>query len=218
MRTRSKREIVIDNRVLRRPLRAPEPGRRRVLRLGRVQGRREVGLRCGVVCSGPTATNNVAEYAAVIDALRWLLEEGLTDERVTLRSDSQLVIFQLSGTHAVRSPRVRPLYLEARRLASAFRNLDFRWVPREQNQEADALSRMAYAQAVSDWEADKRARKAERLVPLVRRLESGLFEVPSESGKGAYVVDLSVPSCTCRDFEKRSRKCKHILAAEISAR
>src|SRR5437764_114825 len=41
-----------------------------------------------------------------------------------------------------------------------------------------------------------------------------LWEVPSQSGKGKYTVDLEKPSCTCPDFALRSLKCKHIYAVE----
>ncbi|MGB9848892.1 MAG: ribonuclease HI [Moorellaceae bacterium] len=111
------------------------------------QDGKKLGEGCGVVCSGPGATNNVAEYTAVIRALEWLLGQGLYDEDVEVRSDSQLCMFQLNGAYAVRSPRILPLYEETVSLARKFRRVKFRWVPREQNEEADALSRRAYASA-----------------------------------------------------------------------
>src|SRR2546425_3250276 len=40
-----------------------------------------------------------------------------------------------------------------------------------------------------------------------------LWEVPSQTGKGKYTVDLEKPSCTCPDFALRGLKCKHIYAA-----
>jgi transposase len=43
-----------------------------------------------------------------------------------------------------------------------------------------------------------------------------LWEVPSQSGKGKYTVDLSKPSCTCPDFALRGLKCKHIYAVEYT--
>jgi ribonuclease HI len=52
-----------------------------------------IGSGCGVVAKGPKATNNLAEYTAVIRALEWLLDEGFAKEVVRLRSDSQLVIY-----------------------------------------------------------------------------------------------------------------------------
>lgn len=177
------------------------------------RGSERLGEGCGVVCSGLGATNNVAEYAAVIRALEWLLESGYRDEEIELRSDSQLCIYQLRGEYAVRSPRVMPLYRRARELAGRFRRLRFRWVPREQNTEADALSRRAYARAAPP--DPRRSARAAELAPLVRPLGGGRFAVPSQSGRGEYLVDLTAGTCTCRDFAGRGIKCKHILAAEM---
>lgn len=103
---------------------------------------------CGVACSGPEATNNVAEYTAVIKALEWLLESGYSKEKIEVRSDSQLCIYQITGTYEVRSPRILPLWEKVFRLARKFRDLRFRWVPRERNAEADVLSRKAYKDAM----------------------------------------------------------------------
>lgn len=166
---------------------------------------------CAVVTRGPEATNNVAEYAAVIAALEWLLAAGFADEDVEVRSDSQLCINQLTGRYAVRSSRIAPLYQYASTLARCFRRLSFRWVPREQNAEADALSRRAYT---AEIEAS-RARRAAGL--SVRRIRDGLYAVGSASRPGVeYVVRLDPPSCECPDHHRRGVRCKHILAAEAA--
>jgi ribonuclease HI len=102
----------------------------------------------GVVARGPQATNNVAEYAAAIYALRALLDLGLSSDPVEVRSDSELLVNQMRGIYAVRSPRIASLHGELQRLARRFREIRWRWVPREENTEADALSRRAYAEAV----------------------------------------------------------------------
>jgi len=173
----------------------------------------KLGEGCGVVCSGPGATNNVAEYTAVIRALEWLLGRGLKDEDVEVRSDSQLCMFQLNGVYAVRSPRILPLYEEAVSLARRFRRVRFRWVPREQNGEADALSRRAYVSAVPPDPA--RLEKARELVPLVRPLGNGKYAVPSQSGSGEHLVDAVAGTCTCPDHAGRGVKCKHLLAVAL---
>lgn len=115
----------------------------------------------------------------------------------------------------MRSPRVAPLYRRAKELAGRFRRLRFRWVPREQNEEADALSRRAYARAAPP-DPRRLARTAE-LAPSVRPLGGGRFAVPSQSGRGEYLVDLVAGTCTCPDFARYGVKCKHILAAEMCA-
>lgn len=100
---------------------------------------------CGVICGfNRNATNNVAEYTALIEALKWLLKNGFNNGKVRVKGDSQLVIRQLNGYYSVRSPRILPLYGEAVKLAEKFRHIEFRWIPRRLNEEADSLSRKAY--------------------------------------------------------------------------
>lgn len=169
----------------------------------------------GAAAKGPEATNNVAEYRAVIEALEWLLSAGYKGEPVEVRSDSQLVICQIAGEYALRSERVRPLYKRARRLLGQFRNARLRWVPREENEEADRLSRRAYAEALV-------AERAERAAGLeVEPLGGARYRVRSSSGDGWYEVDLSVPFCPCQDYARNRGwpgfRCKHILAAELFA-
>jgi ribonuclease HI len=93
-------------------------------------------------------SNNVAEYTAVIQALKRLLERGIRGEQVVFRSDSELLVNQLNGLYAVRAPRVVPLYEEAKALAARLEalgnRLQFFWIPRERNGEADELSKRAY--------------------------------------------------------------------------
>jgi ribonuclease HI len=87
-------------------------------------------------CIG-TATNNVAEYQAVISALRAARE--YSPRVVRVRADSQLVIRQLEGRYKVKNEGLRPLYDEARRLLTEFDEVDLAHVRREQNVDADAL-------------------------------------------------------------------------------
>ena len=151
----------------------------------------------------------------VIRALEWLLENDFAAERIEVRSDSQLCIYQLTGDYAVRSSRIKPLYKKAKNLAKKFAFLKFRWVPREKNEEADGLSRKAYAESAAPDK--KRLAKAEKLVKNVEEVGGGQYHVLSSTGKSKYVVDLAALACTCPDFKKRGVKCKHIIAAEIFA-
>lgn len=116
-------------------------GRGRVARYGFViyrDGRRLVS-EGGFVRSVEGATNNVAEYTALIKALERIKKDGIAGE-ITVYGDSELVIRHLTGAYAVRSERLRPLYERALDLV---RELGARveWVPRERNTEADALSK-----------------------------------------------------------------------------
>ncbi|MGB9791861.1 MAG: ribonuclease HI [Thermacetogeniaceae bacterium] len=182
------------------------------------EGKKKIAKDFGVVCSGPGATNNIAEYTALIKALEWLLENGCTDKEITVCSDSQLCIYQLQGIYAVRSPKIIPLYNRAVELAEKFSSLSFKWVPREQNEEADKLSRKAYKKHMSTLE-NTREYKAKQIAPNVVPLSGKKFRVPSQTRPGIfYLVDLDRYTCTCPDFQVRGRKvgyCKHLLAVEM---
>ncbi len=89
-------------------------------------------------------SNNVAEYAALCEALEFLLKKKREDSTIEVRSDSTLVVNQMSGKWKLRKGLYREKYLEAIRLRTQFAQLRFRWIPREDNEEADGLSREAY--------------------------------------------------------------------------
>lgn len=100
----------------------------------------------GVVGEGPRMSNNVAEYASLIAALKWIIKQGI-DEPVTICSDSQLVVNQMNGMWSVRKGLYIDYYEEAMMHRSQVEaELTFKWVPREQNKRADAMSRVAYEQ------------------------------------------------------------------------
>lgn len=84
--------------------------------------------------------NNVAEYAALLEALRCALELKATALHVF--SDSELVVKQMTGEYSCRSPRLYSLNWTCRKLA---RSLNFRiaHIPREKNQEANRLANHA---------------------------------------------------------------------------
>ena len=94
------------------------------------------------------ATNNVAEYRAAITGLAKAKELGATD--VTLRSDSRLLIEQLSGRFRVKHPTLIRLSQEARRLLAEFPHVKLEHVPREQNKHADRLANAGVAPSTSD--------------------------------------------------------------------
>lgn len=98
---------------------------------------------------GVDVTNNQAEYTAVIKALEWLIDKGLTKEKVVVKGDSQLVIRQLNGHYKVKAPKILPLFKKVQKLIRKFDDISFVWVPREENYEADFLSRKAYKEYVT---------------------------------------------------------------------
>ncbi len=83
-------------------------------------------------------TNNVAEYKAVLLGLAGALAQGI--HRVEVRADSELLIKQLKGEYRVKSPGLRPLFEEARRLISHFSSVKLTYIRRELNGEADRLA------------------------------------------------------------------------------
>ncbi len=100
--------------------------------------REECGL--AVPRHDPSATNNVAEYIGAIRALEFLARSGYAGP-VEVRGDSQLVIRQATGAYTVRAPHLKPLYDRLMELTRSFEAVRFRWVPREENRRADALSK-----------------------------------------------------------------------------
>ena len=86
-------------------------------------------------------TNNVAEYRGLIAALTAAAELGAVD--VTMRMDSKLVVEQMSGRWKIKHPDMIPLAREAKRLTGRFDNVEFVWIPRNQNGHADRLANEA---------------------------------------------------------------------------
>lgn len=87
------------------------------------------------------ATNNQAEYRALLAALRKARQLGA--RAVTVRSDSQLLVRQFLGEYKVRDEKLKLLHEEARQLAGAFERFAIEHVRREQNRAADRLANRA---------------------------------------------------------------------------
>ena len=84
-----------------------------------------------------TATNNVAEYRALLLGLRTARELGATEVEVV--NDSELVAKQVNGLYKVKHPDMKPLHAQALQALAAFDRWSIRSVPRAQNADADAL-------------------------------------------------------------------------------
>lgn len=87
------------------------------------------------------ATNNVAEYRALILALREACERGVRHLRV--RMDSELVVKQMTGVYRVKHPDLKPLAAEAAALVRRFERFKIEHIPRAKNAEADRLANEA---------------------------------------------------------------------------
>ena len=84
-----------------------------------------------------TATNNVAEYTALVRGLELAAEHGVQD--LAVFSDSELLVKQMAGEYRVKHPDLLPLYQEAVRLRRGLGAVRIAHVRRAQNARADAL-------------------------------------------------------------------------------
>jgi probable phosphoglycerate mutase len=96
---------------------------------------------------GGVASNNVAEYKAVIAGLVEAFRHN-PNANITVRMDSKLVVEQMSGNWKIKHPDMQVLGIEVQKLIAG-KNVTWVWIPREQNSRADALANEAM-----DSEAD----------------------------------------------------------------
>lgn len=116
------------------------------------------------------ATNNVAEYTALIKALEWLVTNNFSSGEVEVIGDSEFVVNQQNGKYKVKSKRIIPLYRRVRLLRDKFSGISIKHVLREENREADRLTNIAYNKVlqknpeyldrVAELESKKRARRS----------------------------------------------------------
>ncbi len=103
--------------------------------IGFVIDDKKYGERIGI------ATNNVAEYTAVIYALKkakqLLGKEKCEQTEIELKSDSELLVRQLNGEYKLKEEHLFPLFIAIWNLKQDFKKISFIHIPREQNKEAD---------------------------------------------------------------------------------
>jgi len=88
------------------------------------------------------ATNNQAEYRAIIAALEEAI--GLGAKQVELNSDSELVVRQINGQYRVKNAALKPLYQRVKQLQGCLQSFTIKHIPRQQNIEADKLANRAF--------------------------------------------------------------------------
>ena len=100
-------------------------------------------------CIG-SATNNEAEYGAIIKALElltkseWFSSNNISDKKVICRLDSQLVVEQINGNYKVKQDHLKALIAQIRELIEQIHlDIQFIHIPREQNKRADKLVNLA---------------------------------------------------------------------------
>ena len=104
-----------------------------------------------VIKRGDGATNNVAEWCALGLALRWLLDHHLEKclgKTLTIHGDSQLVCNQLTRSWDCNKPHLQKLRDRCWEILGqlGLTHWNAQWVPREQNERADGLSKLAYVE------------------------------------------------------------------------
>ncbi len=128
------------------------------------------------------ATNNVAEYTALIRALERAAELGV--RTLAVHSDSELLVKQMNGEYRVKNPDLQELYQEAQRLRKLFDRVTLTHVRRAQNADADRLCNEALdgKPKTRGGEEEKGRRGAEELAPEARppRVRGGAPEALEE--------------------------------------
>jgi ribonuclease HI len=108
----------------------------------------------GIVIDSPTGkkvysefigetTNNVAEYQAVIFALKkakqFLGKTRASETEIDIFTDSELMYKQIAGLYKIKNSGIQPLFITVWNLKQDFKKVNFKYIPREQNKEADKL-------------------------------------------------------------------------------
>lgn len=86
-------------------------------------------------------TNNQAEYAALLSALKSI--KDYNPEYLKIHSDSELLVNQMGGIYSVKNATIYKLYSKAKEMINKYLNVEFEHIPREKNREADLLANNA---------------------------------------------------------------------------
>jgi len=109
-------------------------------------------------------TNNIAEYTALVRALE--AAKGIGAERLTVFSDSELLVRQINGIYKVKSDQIRPLFQQATDLLAQFEGYEVQHIVREKNKKADKLVNQAL-----NLERDIQEPENSKLKPVPSRVE-----------------------------------------------
>lgn len=104
-------------------------------------GSKTLFARSGYVGVGQGMTNNVGEYAGIIAVMEFLVENGL--KKGVIYGDSDLVVKQLTGKWKARKGAYMPYFKRALKLRGQLPGIEIKWIPREENWQADYLSKQA---------------------------------------------------------------------------
>ena len=180
------------------------------------------------------ATNNEAEYHALLLGLRTAHKIGVTE--LECRVDSQLIAKQINGEFRVKKPELQVLHSQALRLARKFKSFSIQHVRREKNSHADRLANEAIDEAIgAGGVTDKSASSLEDLAARVyelastltgqtadgirRALQQGAIEVQAGSEVGLRTIGAALTLASrvrCVSDDTRAELCS--LVAEIAER
>jgi ribonuclease HI len=104
----------------------------------------------GAFARGQDANSNTAEYLALIEGLDALRDFALGNEPICVCGDAKSIIDQMRGTSQVSASSAKPLYRQATEIAQRFFCVEWSWLPRKNNTQADTLSRKALQQIRRD--------------------------------------------------------------------
>jgi probable phosphoglycerate mutase len=111
-------------------------------------------------------TNNYAEYSGLLGVLRWSVEHDVKHLRVV--SDSELMVKQMQGKYAVKSPILRPLFEEARKLSRRIASFEMRHTLRGGNKAADKLANDAMDKGMGRTVGEAKTPAARPYQPVVK--------------------------------------------------
>ena len=159
---------------------------------------------------GSTMSNNVAEYAGVLQVLKYLAPR--LPGRVTIHGDSKLVINQLNGKWRIRNGLYRSIAVEAKELLAYLKGLGWQitccWIPRTQNEECDALSKRTGDKPDSIHQKVPKRRDSRDALMLGRTIKTtGVTVLRAEPSRGK---DWWVCRCPCgREFVAHGWNVRH---------
>lgn len=146
-----------------------------------LEGDQEVAARWEFIAK---ATNNVAEYQGLINALELAIEVAkmrgvaAADLEIQVRMDSKLVVEQMSGRWKIKHPDMKPLAARVKELEATLAAVTYNWVPRAQNKRADELANRAMDDGIGGrWFDD-----ALSFQPAASSAEAGGDAAPGSAG------------------------------------
>ena len=102
-----------------------------------------------IIGFGSLMSNNVAEYSALLKFIEWYRANVQDNESALVHSDSNLLVNQMQGKWKAKDGLYYPYYLSAKELIQRHKNISFKWISREENEEADRLSK----EAIATWQS-----------------------------------------------------------------